>query len=79
MGKGEAYLPLLPRDLYLLWQPRRCSAISYQTVPEPVPRSSLSIMPNIGMLTQISLLSTAMSLMPIDSLPNQTASSRQTA
>ncbi len=31
-------------------------------------------MPNIGMLTHISLLSTEMSLMPIDLLPNQTES-----
>jgi len=43
-------------------------------MPELVPRLRLSIIPNIGMLTHISLRSTARSLIPTASLPNQTAS-----
>jgi hypothetical protein len=43
-------------------------------MPELVPRLRLSIIPNMGMLTHISLLSTARSLIPTASLPNHTAS-----
>ena len=43
-------------------------------MPELVPRLRLSIMPNIGMETHISLRSTARSLIPTASLPNHTAS-----
>lgn len=51
-----------------------CFVISYKTIPEHVPKFKLSMIQNISILTHMTLLLTARSLIPLDSLPNQTAS-----